>query len=702
MKTFIKLLHQIISSIIGVSGAGKVIEPVIFGIDIFPHYSKVGSGFNCTSYALVIGEGKSIVKRIRVSRMHLLRLIHNSKPSIVAVDNVFELAPDIEGLKNVFSMLPPETKVIQVTGTPKEAISLQDAAVKYGFTPPSRISPMEEAEMCVKLACLNVGSEVKLLGDETKILVSRDISLGPGGSSQARFRRKTHTSILTATRNIERALKREGLDYDLSVEEADFGLERADFTVYAPRTRLQGVIYPGHGHYIQVKVKPTYRDRVEFVNLSQSQSPFTYDSSAKRLIVGIDPGTTCGIAVITLDGAPVYLDSSKNLSRGEILRLLTDLGRPLIVAADVVNVPLFVKKLAKDLDSIIFTPETLLTAVEKQEIAQTFAGKYNLVVRDSHSRAAFAAAIKAYQHYRNKFEQVEVEAKKTGLQISVDEVKALVVKGQSIQRALTQLSPPQLPELKEEPPEKTETLPEDVRFGSLQKTISFYREQTKQLKEINEQLSKKVEMLESQITTLRGTINSERGVEMQEIRRNREYQLLKREVEQLRNQLLRVQQKAEESPKTPQTISNELTHSSELIFLKPIEAFTKEGLEETIKLYNIERGDVPIMLDASCGGASTSKKIVERGVRAVVACTPMSHQAVEAFEECDIPIISSNKLKIDWVDGRPYIKRTDLETALSDAKAQHKNYVATTIRGIVDEYREERRHEVKKALPSAQ
>ncbi|MFH0897361.1 MAG: DUF460 domain-containing protein [Candidatus Bathyarchaeota archaeon] len=137
------------------------------------------------------------------------------------------------------------------------------------------------------------------------------------------------------TRSIENTLRREGIDYDLFPEEADFGLERSTFTVYSPRTRLRGVIHSGHGEYIQVKISPTYKDRIGFID-GNSSHPITLPNNRnEKLIVGIDPGTTCGLAVITFDATPLYSSSGKGLTRGEILSIVTSLGKPVIAAADV-------------------------------------------------------------------------------------------------------------------------------------------------------------------------------------------------------------------------------------------------------------------------------------------------------------------------------------------------------------------------------
>ncbi len=669
-----------------------MLDPIIFGIDVYPHYAKSINKFGDRYYALVIGEGNAITRRLKVSRGHLLQLVHRHKPSIIAVDNIFELAPDLEDLRRMFSALPAETRVIQVTGTPKDAISLQDAAVQFGFKPPLKTSPFEEGELCVKLVALSVGSEVRVLGNETKILVSRSVSLGPGGSSQTRYRRKIHVSILNMTRSIEKALRREGIDYDLFPEEADFGLERANFTVYAPRTRLRGIIHSGHGEHIRVKVSPTYRERIEFVDWNSSLPISSPNNQDKRLIVGIDPGTTCGLAVITFDATPLYVGSKKGLTRGELLSIVTSLGKTVIVAADVVKVPTFVGKLAKTLDAVVFTPETLLGAVEKQNITQEYVKKHDLSLKGSHARDALAAAIKAFQHYRNKFEQIEAEVKKAQLSIPLDEVKALVVKGQSVQKAISLMSYYKPIDNEEETSfEILRPISGDDEIRNLRRAISIYKDQVKRVRETNERLMIQVKSLESRIAMFRGSLDAERRREIREIRRDREYQVLKREIKKLREQLSRFQQEVEQPQRLASSAFREMVHKDEMTLLKPVEFFTKEGLEQAYKLYDVGQGDILILLDSSGGGSSTSEKMVERGIKAVVVCTPMAYQAEEVFKRYSIPILAYKGLKIEWVEGYPYIRSDALNSALNEAETQSRHNSEKIIREIIDEYREERK-----------
>ena len=84
--------------------------------------------------------------------------------------------------------------------------------------------------------------------------------------------------------------------------------------------------------------------------------------------------------------------------------------------------------------------------------------------------------------------------------------------------------------------------------------------------------------------------------------------------------------------------------------LKPVETFTKEGIDRAIQLYGIEEGEVLFMLDSSGGGSSTSRRVAERKVRAVMACTPMSHTALEVFRERGIPILDSKDVGVRWVE----------------------------------------------------
>jgi predicted RNase H-like nuclease (RuvC/YqgF family) len=685
-------------------GGFRPLEATICGVDIYPHY-KLGSTTSRRYAVTILKDGIVTTQYKKTSRPRLLHLIQRLKPTFVAVDNVYELANDLHGLRNFFSKLPGETRVIQVTGVPDGAGTLQQKAVLQGVKPPSKISPIEEAAACAQLVEKGVGAEVQVYENEVKILVCRNVSLGAGGSSQTRYRRRIHTTIQNIAKKTEDALHGRGVDYDLFTEEADFGLERAYFHVYASRAQLQGVVKPIRGRYVKLKLRSVYKNKIEFIPLNR---PGTQYPAAKRpdkhLIIGVDPGTNCGLAILTLNASPLYLKSRKGLTRGEITRIVMQYGTPLIVGADVTPVPEFVSKLATMLNAVLFAPESVLEASEKREITRIYAGTHQIRLRDSHARDALAAAIKAFQHYRNKFEQVEGEVRRLEAPIAVEEVKALVVRGQPIQRAIEAVSPKQGEEESEHPQDLPESAAEieeyELKLRSLQDKIAFYKEQCKQLKASNEQLVNEERQHEDTVQQLTKSLETLRGREARELKKEREYQRLTKEIVTLRSELAKERGAVQRLEKRLETLRyyRGLESKGDIVFLKPVETFTKTGLEKAYQLYDIKRGDTILFLDASGGGASTAEEVVRRGVKAVVSKTTMAHQANDAFERYGVSVVPYGALRVEWVEGYPYVEAEELNTAIHTGAEFKKRWRDEDLLDIVEAYKRERRRNGQRAL----
>jgi predicted RNase H-like nuclease (RuvC/YqgF family) len=665
-------------------------------VDGYPHYN-LGSSKGRRYALTIIADGLIAEQHKKISRTRLLHMLRIRKPTYLAVDNVYELATNISGLRNFFSKLPAETKVIQVTGFQGEAGSLQQKASKQGLTLPSKTSPLEESEACARLAEKGVGAKVQVLENETKILVCRNVSLGPGGSSQTRYRRRIHATILNMKRRVDKTLQKMGLDYDLFTEESDFGLERAYFHVYASRATLRGFIKPLRGKYVTLKISSVYRNKIEVTPMNVLGDSVTHKKgSSKQLIIGVDPGTTCGVAILTLDASPLYLKSRKGLTRGEITRTAMEYGDPLLVAADVTPAPAFVKKLANMLNAVLFVPESVMEASEKREITRLYAENHQVNLRNSHARDALAAAIKAFQHYKNKFVQVEAEARMLVAPVSLQEVKALVVRGHPIQRAL-EVSAPKEPrdEVAKpvEPQKKTPGLTDfELKIRSLQERISFYREQVRQLKESNDLLLNEARNREEREENLTKALDAVRRKEAREIKEGRAYQQLNREIETLRRELAKERRVAQNLEKRLETIRQYrgLASKGDVVFLKPVETFTRDGLEKAYRLYDIRRGDTIFFLDSSGGGASTAGELVKRGVKAVVVRAPMAHQAEEVFEKFGVAVVPHRELRVEWVEGYPYVKAEELDAAMKKGFEKKKFELNAKILDIVEEYKRER------------
>jgi predicted RNase H-like nuclease (RuvC/YqgF family) len=635
-----------------------------------------------------------------VSKNQLIRMISTHKPDILAVDNMYELESSLNDLKSLIALLPQKTKIIQVTGSPSSASSLQETAVKYGIKPPSRLSPIEEAETCALLAEKGVGVEAQFLENETQILVCRNVSLGPGGSSQTRYRRKIHNSILDITRRIQSTLDDFDFDYDLFKEDSDFGLERSEFIVYAPRTKLYGIIKSRSGSYVKVSVNPIFREKIEFVPRKQGLVDVDNAHPSRKLVIGVDPGTTCGLAILSIDASPLHIDSKKGLTRGDIIRIATELGEPVIVASDVNPAPGFVAKLANTLNAVLIVPEHVPEIIEKQDAAYKYVQKYGVKLSNTHERDALAASIKAIQRFENKFRQTEARIKRLDLNISQDEVKALVIRGNSIQKAIEALIP--------KPKEAETVFPTALIFPPasieqikrLQAKINLQSEEINKIRKLNSDLNTQVQTLKKYIEVLSDKLNKVSSEEDKNIKLDQKYQVLENEISTLREKLTTAYKELEDYQKRLATIKHyrALESKGEVIFLKPIESFSKAGLERAFQLFDIKRGDILLLIDASGGGSLTAEELAKRGIKTVITQTAMSHQAEFTLNRYGIQVVSSEAVNLQMVEGYLYALASDIEKATKKTKEVEKIETEQELDDMLMEYRKERdKNNTKKA-----
>jgi predicted RNase H-like nuclease (RuvC/YqgF family) len=126
-----------------------------------------------------------------------------------------------------------------------------------------------------------------------------------------------------------------------------------------------------------------------------------------------------------------------------------------------------------------------------------------------------------------------------------------------------------------------------------------------------------------------------------------------------------------------------------MVLLKPVEAFTKEGLEKAFKLYEVKTGDFILLLDPSGGGATTAESLVKRGVKGVVTRGVMSHQAMEVFAKYMVPVIPYEKLAIEWIEGLSYIDSESLRRAVKEVKESEYWKTFEELKTIVEDHRKE-------------
>jgi predicted RNase H-like nuclease (RuvC/YqgF family) len=124
----------------------------------------------------------------------------------------------------------------------------------------------------------------------------------------------------------------------------------------------------------------------------------------KLAIVGIDPGTTTGIAAIGLRGELLLLKSMKNPRIGDVSKTIVDSCRPIIIAGDVNPPPKMLEKLAAVFSAKVFFPKENMERLDKIEIAESYSKKVNpegRVWANRHERDALASALRAWKRVRH-------------------------------------------------------------------------------------------------------------------------------------------------------------------------------------------------------------------------------------------------------------------------------------------------------------
>jgi len=416
----------------------------------------------------------------------------------------------------------------------------------------------------------------------------------------------------------------------------------------------------------------------------------------KRLIIGFDPGVTVGLAALTLDGVPVFVDSRRDWRFSNLLRTVADLGACTVVSSDVSPPSEVLERLSVKLNAVLFAPLISMGAEGKHQIARAYEERYGLKVKNAHEVDALAAAVKAYQHYRNKFEQVEAKLKTQRLKVSVDDVKDLVARGHTMKQAVQILQG--IGEYEPQPVARR-MAPREEQMKSLieelRERLAREKERSNRLKATNEESKLRTRDLKTEIANLKARIEEIRSQQSAQIRREREYQLLLDELNKAKAKLAEYSAQLEDYRNRFNQMQRlrELESQGRLLLLKPIEAFTENGLRKAFELYSVKAGDSVFLLDPSGGGAATAETLAKRGVKAVVTKGSMSHQALEVFAKYLIPVLPLERVEIEWIEGLPYADAESLRRAARELGDTEAFKAYEELRTILENHRKEIREE---------
>lgn len=642
-------------------------------------------------YALVRLVDGEIVAEEEVSQFRLLRLLNTEKPDILAVDSIQELAADQRELYALLQALPPQTRLVQVTGGERTE-SLARVAGRYNIKF-NRLSPFDEARTIGLVASLGAGAQVIAFENATEIVVSRHRSPGKGGWSQNRYVRKIHGGVQRWGRDVEMALINAGLKYQKKEMRAFGGASRVAFEVAASRDKIPVSTYRGAD--VQVRISGKRLERIRF-------EPLT--GKPKYLIVGVDPGTTMGYAALDLAGNLVRLNSSRQMTTADLVEDLCKAGRPLVIASDVEVMPFSVEKLRRSFCAVGYSPRQDLSVENKLELARPYP------YRNDHERDSLSAALDAYRQYKNRFQSL---LRRVPAGHDLDEVKAGIIRGQSLEQVLIGLrargavpavttpppTPPRAPELSAEAAGAAAALLDDqVRQldGVVKRLRGF-------LVEMQDELNGK----DREIRRLQNRLNRVSSVQGRAIRADAEVARKDAEIQSLKKRLRKEERtcrslkKRVERLKEIETIQQD--ESEELVPVKILAAFTRDAVRTLTAGVGVKAGDLVFIRQVEGWGRTTVRDLVDLGVRGLIVGRgneKMDPQLVQVCRELALPLLSGEETGAVMKGGIVLAEKVKVDVALLRWETGQEEYQREKnkdlLEGIFLEYRSERGKEVRR------
>jgi len=648
----------------------------VFGLDIIK--GSVRSRTRRPVYALIRMEGHTIISESEVSLFRLFRMLNEEQPDILAVDSLQEIAADQRELYFFLQGLPPRTRLVQVTGGERKE-TLGKVAARYNIRF-NRFDPFAEARTTAQVASLGAGAEVIAFENESEIVVSRHRSLGKGGWSQNRYVRKIHGSVQFKGREIEQALVAAGLRYEKKETRAFGGCSRVAFRVFTTRDQVPVSTYRGSD--VQVRINGKRLERIQYRPLS---------GKPRYLIVGIDPGTTTAVAALDLDGNLLHLQSSRQMNMGDVIESLYKVGKPLIIASDVHDMPFSVEKIRRAFSAIAYTPKQDVSVETKLEIAALFS------YRVDPERDALSAALNASRQYRHKFQNL---LKRIPPGHDLDEVRARVIRGQSLERVLCEMNDLAIPAPQREAPPTLVDEKHDERVRVLDGMVKRLRTFIAELQEDIKGKEYEIRHLKARIRKVHSSRDAELAKDVEVVKKDAVIRSLKKHLRKeerhnrnLAKRLARIKQFAE------------LSMDGEVVPVKVMDALTRDGLRRLAEDVGVDEGDVVFVSRIDGWGRSIVKDLAEMRVKAVVAGAAVlagsDPRLIPSFREAGVPLLTDKEAGVQIRGKQGLCGKDTLDQALIDWQGiqvqREREKKTELIEHIFKEYKSERGKEVKKS-----
>lgn len=388
----------------------------------------------------------------------------------------------------------------------------------------------------------------------------------------------------------------------------------------------------------------------------------------KLLIVGVDPGTTLGYAIIDFYGNIVKLHSEKNLDMSSLITKLINLGKPLIVAGDKEHNPEFVDKLAVKIGARVIGPPYDLKVNEKRDMVRAFK------TSNQHEIDALASAFFALKKISNLLKKINIfveHYKKEGIRQQL--IEFVIGKGLNIREATEIIEEPEHEEIKiikevieERKLSEKEFLSLYKKFKDSKKDIQLLKQQNTRLKDQIAAIRKDYEYMFKQISRsqIDKKMQSMLGFKEQRI------QFFDKRVKRKEEEVKTIQDEVA-------TLLYFLSNINSSVLLKKLDNLGINEFERKKNILNIKGGDILLVKDTGIMSEKTIK-ILKNKVNVIIYKKPVSKNI-----ENKLPFffIDSNKLPIEENEYFGIVNKEEFDKIKNKKGLLHK---------IVSDYRREK------------
>jgi len=198
-------------------------------------------------------------------------------------------------------------------------------------------------------------------------------------------------------------------------------------------------------------------------------------AKARKLIIGVDPGTSTSFAAFDLDGNFIWTETIRNPGKEGIIEEILKQGIPVVVATDVAVPPEFVARIASNFNARLFAPDRDMLQRDKEELIK----EKEIETENAHERDAAAAAINFIKYYKNKMAWIDRNIDERELRELGDEIKTYVLQGVPLGKVIDYLT------AKEEIKEESKETNKELDIGAKEaKLIERKKEELSSLREL--------------------------------------------------------------------------------------------------------------------------------------------------------------------------------------------------------------------------